>query len=594
LTSNQAADHLEVRAGFSSEQGHRPRNEDYAGIYTGTTEEQGRFGIVAAIADGVGGAKGGRVAAELAVRCFIDGYLSQTETRGVRQEGARSLEAVNRWTHAIARSDPSLQEMACTFTALILRGRQAHIMHIGDTRLYRLRDDRLTLLTEDHTLSGAGRSFILTRAIGADSAIQIDYAMEEMRVHDRFLLCSDGVHGVLRDRHLREELARRTAPDDTAMRVVNAALAARSGDNVTALIIDVVCLPTAKFADLQMSAAALPIVPSPNRGATIDGFLLSAILADGPYSRVFRGIDEVTQQAVIIKFPKPSIAGDNVLRQAFLRESWIATRVRSPFVGECMELPAGRQNCLYMVLPFYDGETLERRLLRPPPIRLAVGLGISIKLAKGVASLHRAGIIHRDIKPENVILQRDGGLKLIDLGVARLPHLEDVPVAAAPGTPSYMAPELLSGADGDEKSDQFALGVSIYRMFGRAYPYGEVEAFSRPRFGKPVPLTKLRPDLPAWLDHALARTFALRRDDRYEDVLEFIFELENGEDRARAKERPLRKPLYDRNPLRFWQAVSAILAIMLVAVMALLSKGSGNQSYHVTPAADAHRAYIRR
>jgi serine/threonine protein phosphatase PrpC len=179
---------------------------------------------------------------------------------------ARSLEAVNRWTYAVARIDPTLQDMACTFTALVLRGREAHVMHVGDTRLYRLRNDSLTLLTDDHTLSGAGRNHILTRAIGTASAIQIDYAMEEMRVHDRFLLCSDGVHGVLPDRHLCEELARRTAPDEAAAQIVNAALAARSDDNVTALVIDVVGLPAANFLDLQLSAAALPIVPRPVRG----------------------------------------------------------------------------------------------------------------------------------------------------------------------------------------------------------------------------------------------------------------------------------------------------------------------------------------
>lgn len=594
MTSKRAADHLEVRVGLCTEQGRRPRNEDYAGIYIGTAEEQNCFGIIAAIADGVGGAKGGRVAAELGVRGFIDGYLSQAETRGVQQAGAQSLEAVNRWTHAIARIDPTLQDMACTFTALILRGRQAHIMHIGDTRLYRLRDDRLTLLTDDHTLSGAGRSHILTRAIGTASAIQIDYATEEMRVHDRFLLCSDGVHGVLPDRHLCEELARRTAPDEAAVQIVNAALTARGGDNVTALVIDIVGLPAANFADLQLSAAALPIVPPPSPGATIDGYLLGAILADGRYSRVFQGVDEITQQAVIIKFPKPSVAGDAVLRQAFLRESWIATRVRSPFVGECIETPAGRQNCLYTVMPFYAGETLERRLLGPQPIRLPSGLGISIKLAKAVAAIHRAGIIHRDIKPENIILQQDGGLKLIDLGVARLPHLEDAPTVAPPGTPSYMAPELLTGASGDEKSDQFALGITIYRMFARAYPYGEVEPFSRPRFGKAVALTRLRPDLPAWLDHALARTFALRREDRYEDVLEFIFELEHGEDRARPKESLPRQPLYDRNPLRFWQAISAILAILFIAAIAVLARGNGKDNHLMTPQSDPYPRHIQR
>src|SRR6516162_6623048 len=106
-------------------------------------------------------------------------------------------------------------------------------------------------------------------------------------------------------------------------------------------------------------------------------------------------------------------------------------------------------------LPYYAGETLEQRLLRKPRIDLDNGLGIAIKLSKAVAALHRIGVIHRDIKPDNVILLPSGGLKLVDLGVARLPHLEDVPATAAPGTPSYMAPELFGGGAGDELTDQF-------------------------------------------------------------------------------------------------------------------------------------------
>src|SRR5262249_12234452 len=160
---------------------------------------------------------------------------------------------------------------------------------------------------------------------------------------------------------------------------------------------------------------------------------------------------------------------------------------------------------------------LEARLMRSPPLSIITGLDYAIKLAKGVAALHRAGVIHRDIKPENVILEmiRDHqlpGLKLIDLGVARLPHIEDFPTRHAPGTPSYMAQELFAGMAGDERSDQYALGVTIYRMFARAYPYGEIELFSRPRMKKPRSLLGYRPELPAWLDQAIARATAVSPD----------------------------------------------------------------------------------
>ena len=163
-------------------------------------------------------------------------------------------------------------------------------------------------------------------------------------------------------------------------------------------------------------------------------------------------------------------------------------------------------------MPFYEGETLEQRLNRSPKLSLSEGIGIATKLARAVATLHRAGIIHRDIKPDNVILLTGGGLRLVDLGVARVPLLEDFPAQDIPGTASYMAPELFSGRAGDEFSDLYALGVTMYRTFTAAYPYGEIEPFSRPRFGKPVALSRYRPDLPAWLDAVIGKALARRSD----------------------------------------------------------------------------------
>jgi serine/threonine protein kinase len=227
-----------------------------------------------------------------------------------------------------------------------------------------------------------------------------------------------------------------------------------------------------------------------------------------------------------------------------------------------------RRTCLYGVLPYYEGETLERRLLRRPQVPLSTGLDVSIKLTKALAALHRAGIVHRDVKPENVILESNGGLKLIDLGVARLRQFEEAESFETPGTRSYMAPELFAGAPAEEGSDIFALGVTLYRMFsGGAYPYGEVEPFAQPRFGRPTPLVKYRPDLPAWLDHCLARAFAPDRRERYVDAVEFAFELEHGS--LRAVPHSIARPsLYDRNPVRFWQVVSLVLFIALLIALA--------------------------
>src|SRR3546814_4670603 len=137
---------------------------------------------------------------------------------------------------------------------------------------------------------------------------------------------------------------------------------------------------------------------------------------------------------------------------AFVLGALIGVRVASPCVGQVRAGGEERQGRLDTVMPFYRGETLGDRLKKNGFSPLRQGLKIAFQLTRAVVALHRLGIIHRDIKPENVIVTEDGGLRLVDLGVARLPRIEDAPGADIPGTPGYMAPEIYEGNRGDEQT----------------------------------------------------------------------------------------------------------------------------------------------
>src|SRR5579862_1259552 len=204
-----------VRAivGFASKTGPRKANEDFGGALLGSELPEPRQEVVAAIADGIGGAKGGRTAAETAVRGFLDGFCDMPETMEVQRAGARIVTALNGWINAMGRQDPELTGMGCTFTALVLRGRVAHLLHVGDTRAYRLSGSRLTCLTVDHVRDdGTHRSHTLNRALGVETEVRLDYAVQPVALHDRFLLCSDGVHGSLPEAALADLLRERSAP----------------------------------------------------------------------------------------------------------------------------------------------------------------------------------------------------------------------------------------------------------------------------------------------------------------------------------------------------------------------------------------------
>jgi hypothetical protein len=459
--------------------------------------------------------------------------------------------------------------LGCTFTALVLRGRVAHLLHVGDTRAYRMSGSRLTCLTTDHVRQeGEGRSHTLTRALGVEAEVRLDYATQPVALHDRFLLCSDGVHGFLTEPSLAEILRERSAPDGTARALVAAALAAGSTDNCTALVLDVVALPATGSADISAAIMRLPIIPVPVAGESIDGFVLKALISDGRYSRLLGAEDEVEGGSVALKFPKPQIASVDAYHAAFVREAWVGARVHNPGIGRVIELPPGRQTCLYTVMPLYQGELLERRLSRSPSLGLEEGRNITITLARAVAALHRAGIVHRDIKPDNVILEGGGSLKLIDLGVVRVPGLEEFPPEHIPGTLAYMAPEMSEGEPGNEATDIYALGVTMFRAFTGEYPYANADAVSPPRRSRPLDFSTLRPDLPAWLKAALERAIATDPARRYRDMGEFALEMEAGPTRAPGGlGRP--RTLYERAPVRVWQGIAAVLAIALAASLLL-------------------------
>ena len=169
---------VKASVGFASETGPRKRNEDFAGAVFGPELPEPRRDVIAAIADGIGGAKGGRVAAETAVRGFLDGFCDLPETMEVRRAApgsstrstAGSIPKVSAGPRAWREWDAPSRRWCCAAASLI-------VLHVGDTRAYRLSRDRLTCLTTDHVRQdGTGRSSILTRALGVEAEVRLDYS----------------------------------------------------------------------------------------------------------------------------------------------------------------------------------------------------------------------------------------------------------------------------------------------------------------------------------------------------------------------------------------------------------------------------------
>jgi serine/threonine protein phosphatase PrpC len=146
--------------------------------------------------------------------------------------------------------------MSSTFTALICRDRQIHVLHVGDSRLHRLRGDQLSLLTTDHT-AGPGQLNRLTRAIGTESEIRIDYLNQPSELHDRFLLCTDGLFKGIGHKKLRETMMRRAAAAETCRDLVEQALSTNVGDNASAIVVDLIELPHPEYEEMLTRCLAM-------------------------------------------------------------------------------------------------------------------------------------------------------------------------------------------------------------------------------------------------------------------------------------------------------------------------------------------------
>lgn len=559
---------LIAAVGHSSLTGPRERNEDFCGVVTPSGAELENKGVLAAVADGIGGHRGGREAAEYTVRGLLADYYATPDTWAVPRAIETVAGALNRWVIAEAGRNAELAGMATTLSALVLRGRRYYTAHIGDSRIYRFREGRLAPLSVDHVWDHPELRNVLSRAIGLDPRLLLDVGEGELAPGERFLLVSDGVWGVLPDALMAEVLLDHPEPQAAAAALSSLALARGGHDNATAVVVDILALGPASLRDSQESDARLPLPPRLKPGHELDGLKVVEVLHDSRETLLYRVVDKRTGQSLVLKTLQPALAGDVDASAALLMEEWRARRVVSPFFPQVV--PRGEKSCRYYLMTWHAGASLQARLDAGQHFAVGDGVRLGSALLKAIAALHRLDIIHRDIKPDNVHLGQDGVLRLLDLGVA-VSRSEWVPGQAEgrAGTPSYLAPELFAGAGPEPGFDLYAAGVTLYHLFTRKYPYGEIEPFQTPKFGQPLPPTRWRPEMPGWLENLLLKAVAREAGDRFETAEEFILALERGASRPLSP--PAWRPLARRRPLLLWRLLAAVsLALNLVLLVKLL------------------------
>lgn len=572
---------FDVDIGHTSASGVRERNEDFAAAVRAGAQEPGR-GLIAAVADGVSAGGLGREAAQTTVMSLVQDFHAAPATWETTVVLDRLIGAQNAWLadHNRRRGGPGGDRASglTTLTALALQGHTWTVAHIGDTRAWLLRAGELQQLTQDHAIDHPDFRSQLTRAVGLDLAVRADYLQGELQTGDIFMLTTDGVHGVLRPEQIRALLA--TAPAQRASEaVVRAALEAGSQDNVTALVMQVLGLEPVRLQDTLLQARQLPVPPRMRPGDVLDGWTITALVADTGVHRLYQARDPASRELVAIKTLHESRASDREEQAMLAHEAWLGLQVTDSGAPGFVRVRQVRApSAFYTVFDWHSGHTLEQ-LLAEQARRFAIPEVVQGGLAvcRALGRLHRIGVIHRDIKPGNLHLGEDGQWRVLDLGVAVSGREPASTRTLHAGTPSYMNPEQWEGAEGrpaDAGSDLFALGVTLYQWLTGRLPYGEIEPWQTARFRRdPVAPSRLRPEVPIWLDHVVMKAIARDARQRFETAEEFALALERGA--SRPLNAPQATPLVRRDPAWAWKVscvISLIFNLMLVIWLLFLPR----------------------
>ena len=264
------------------------------------------------------------------------------------------------------------------------------------------------------------------------------------------------------------------------------------------------------------------------RDAAVAQYRVRDLVGAGAMGVVYSAWDTTLERTVALKFLPPRRTDDRRARDRFRLEAQAAAALDHPNICTIYEVGEDADGRCFIAMPFYDGETVRERLARGP---LPVGdaLAIALQTARGLAKAHEHGIVHRDIKPRNLVLTRDGVLKILDFGIARLADVTQTAPGAAAGTAAYMSPEQTLGAPADARGDIWSLGVVLYEMLAGTRPFrGDDEAavIAAVREAEPQPVSAWRGDVPPALDRLVRAALAKHPDRRPPSALAFAAELE--------------------------------------------------------------------
>lgn len=563
---------LRIDYAVSSEAGNKAENADAADALVPEGPSLLNKGIAAAIADGMSSSEGGKEASQICVSGFLNDYQSTPDSWTVKTSATKVLGAINRWLFAQGQHRyESAKGMVTTFTGLVIKSTTAHIFHVGDARLYLLREGELEQLTRDHRIWVSQDRDFLSRAMGVDAHLDVDYKSLATEPDDIFVFTTDGITGHLTDNRLSELLAEHGHNlQACANAIMEEALHNGSTDNVTCQLLKVLELPTQNEDDILQQINELPFPPNLAPGMKIDNYELLRELHASSRSEVFLARDRRSDDKVILKTPSINFRDDPEYLEGFLHEEWVGRRITNPHVLRVLDTP--KRRFLYNISEYVDGQNLRQWMDDHPQTHINTAREYLTQIAEGLRAFHRLEMTHLDLKPDNVLIDSAGVLKIIDFGSTRVAGDMEISTTydnkLVQGTVDYCAPECTEGSCSN-RSDIFSLGVIAYELLTGKLPYGEHDRKKRVDKLNYRSAREYNDKLQPWVDGALRKATHPNPLKRYDTMSEFLYDLSHPNPEFTGERT---KPLVERNPLAFWKGLSGLLVLANLVLLYLLSK----------------------
>lgn len=557
------AKQLQISAAHISTAGAKSRNEDACGLRV--PDDDGQLtnkGIVAIIADGVSASDAGKEASDGCVQGFLTDYFSTPDSWTVKTSAHKVLTALNRWLHGQGHKlYGSERGMVTTLSALILKSTTAHLFHVGDTRIYRLRKNDFECLTRDHKVKVGNDKEYLGRAMGIDVNVDIDYRKVSAKKGDLYLMTTDGVHDFVSNDFMIKALKSTKDLEEICKILTTRAAENKSLDNLTCQVIRIESLPSQDQDAAYQELTKLPFPPLLDRGMILDGYKILREIHASKRTQLYLAVDEETGKQVALKTPSVNYEDDPTYIELFLHEEWVGKRLNNTHVLKICDHTRKRQ-FLYCVMEYVEGETLRQWMLDHPNPGIMEVRNIIDQISQGLRAFHRLEMIHQDLKPENIMIDQYGVVKIIDFGSTKIAGIEEItsPVERVSllGTVNYTAPEYLRNEMPSNRSDIFSVGVIAYEMLTGELPYKERAFTKKITRLDYIPATERNAEINDWVDGALKKAVDPDTYRRYDTLSEFIQDLTKPNASLIST---AALPLMERNPVVFWRTISLALFV---------------------------------